>query len=167
MALERTGLSSILTFNEKSAVTAMGRATQAYNALGAAANKGSQTVVVSAQKLKNISNTSRLLGGNLQGVANAFVSVGGAAARMGSIVSRAGVAASNLGRALGFAALAAAPLALAMRNGLKDAAAFEDAMKGVEAVTPGQTEGLSSVEAEIRRLGRTTKFNAVDRKSVV
>lgn len=140
----------------------MGRATQAYNALGAAANKGSQTVVVSAQKLKNISNTSRLLGGNLQGVANAFVSVGGAAARMGSIVSRAGVAASNLGRALGFAALAAAPLALAMRNGLKDAAAFEDAMKGVEAVTPGQTEGLSSVEAEIRRLGRTTKFNAVE-----
>lgn len=162
MALERTGLSSVLTFDEKSAVTSMGKATSAFNGLNSAANKGSATVMVSAEKLRAMSQTSQLLGGNLGKTSRGLTAVAGAARKMGSVVSRAGVALSNMGRSLGFAALATAPFAAGLAHGASQWAKFEDAMADIKSADPFNVKGLEQAREESLRLGRTTKFSSVD-----
>lgn len=162
MALERTGLSAVLTFNEKSAVRSMGRASKSFNALKQASQNTGNTVVVDSRKLKRMSQTSKLLGGNLGKAARMMKFLGAAATKMGAVISRAGVAVTNFGRSLGFAALAFIPLTLAMKKGVEDAADFEQAMADAAAVNPRQTSGIKEVEKEVRRLGRSTKFTAVE-----
>lgn len=160
MVLERTGLSSTLTFNEASAVAAMGRASRSYSGLAARAAATGQTVIVSSLKLQRMSQTSRLLANNLNSTANAFKRLGSAASKAGSLVSRGGVATSNVGRSLGFAALAAAPLTLALKRGAKEASNFEQAMADVAAVNPRDVLP-DGVRSRIRELGRTTKFGGI------
>lgn len=162
MALEQTGLSSVLTFNERSAVRAMGRASRAFTGLQASAARSGDTVIVSAAKLRRASQASRLLAGNLGRATRAFKFLGSAATKAGSIVSRAGVATTNFGRSIGFAALALLPFTLALKKGGEQAADFEQAMADAAAVNPRQTEGMGKVTKEVRKLGRNTKFTAVE-----
>lgn len=162
MALEQTGLSSVLTFHERSAVSAMGRAGKAFSNLEKASKNASATVIVSTGKLKQMSAASRALGGNLNRVARALRMVGSVAQRAGAIISRAGMSMTNMGRSLGYGALVMAPFTLGLKKAGSAAAEFEDAMKGIEAVNPANTQGLQQVEKEALRLGRTTKFTATE-----
>lgn len=136
MALERMGLGGVLTFEERQAVQAMGKARDAY---GRFTRSTDQLKSKTGRLGATISTQMRKIGRSVKGLGRSLRGLG---------TSLTGLAVG--GTAVGYM----------MSRGVKTAATFEQAVLNLGAVAMSSSEDLARMEAKAKELGIITAFSA-------
>lgn len=137
MAFESIGLGANLTFDERQAVAAMGRARDQFGRFIKTAERG-----------------------GIQ-IPGAFNRIAASAQRASASVKRVGAGFSKVGRAFAAATIAAAPMAAGVAFAAKQAVNFEQGMADVRAVMKGVSEkDFGRLTATAKKMGATTSFTA-------
>lgn len=136
MALTRLGLGGVLTFEERQAVSAMGKATSAFKRLEMLTNRLPAAMTRMGMRVRT-----------------AMLVVTASARRLGRGLNL-------IGAGLGRVAMAGIPFAFAMLKGAKSAASFEQAMADLGAVARASDKDMGRLTAKAKEMGIVTAFSA-------
>jgi len=168
--MEQLGLFGDLTFNEKQAVSAMGRARMAFGRLNQASTKLSPAMAAIGTATQNMAARSvQAFRKITSAAARMATSVGASLKRMKNNMAQVGKGLSQVGGAMRSAAMAALPATVGMALGAKTAANFESQMSAVSSITQLSSKNaeehaanMSMLERKAKKMGIESAFSATE-----